>query len=195
LGRLLLRLFPAEPETMGLLTLMLLQHARRPARFAPDGSVILLEDQDRGLWHRPAINEGLALLDKAVRHRRSGPYQIQAAIAALHARAPTAAETDWAQIDLLYAGLESLSPSPIVTLNRAVAVSKVRGAEVALAMVEPLGDRLSGYFHFHGLRGGLLKQLGRTAEARDAFGRAIALAHSPAEAAHIRQILDGLQGP
>jgi RNA polymerase sigma-70 factor (ECF subfamily) len=195
LGRLLLRLFPAEPEVMGLLALMLLQHARRPARFAPDGSVILLEDQDRTLWHRAAINEGLALLDKAVRHRRSGPYQIQAAIAALHARAATPADTDWAQIDLLYGGLEALSPSPVVTLNRAVAVSKARGAAAALAMVEPLGDRLSGYFHFHGLRGGLLKQLGRTAEARDAFGRAIALAHSPAEAAHIRQILDGLQSP
>ncbi len=195
LGRLLLRLFPAEPEVMGLLALMLLQHARRPARFAPDGSVILLEDQDRTLWHRASINEGLALLDKAVRHRRSGPYQIQAAIAALHARATTAADTDWAQIDLLYGGLEALSPSPVITLNRAVAVSKARGAAAALAMVEPLGDRLSGYFHFHGLRGGLLKQLGRTAEARDAFGRAIALAHSPAEAAHIRQILDGLQGP
>lgn len=195
LGRLLLRLFPAEPEMMGLLALMLLQHARRPARFAADGSVILLEDQDRSLWHRASINEGLALLDKAVRHRRSGPYQIQAAIAALHARAVTAAETDWAQIDLLYGGLEALSPSPVVTLNRAVAVSKARGAAAALAMVEPLGDRLSGYFHFHGLRGGLLKQLGRNAEARDAFGRAIALAHSPAEAAHIRQILDGLQGP
>ncbi|MFV3129673.1 RNA polymerase sigma factor [Niveispirillum sp. KHB5.9] len=196
LGRLLLRLFSAEPEMMGLLALMLLQHARRPARYAPDGSVILLEDQDRLLWHRPAINEGLALLDKAVRHRRSGPYQIQAAIAALHARAPTAADTDWAQIDLLYGGLETLSPSPVITLNRAVAVSKVRGAEAALAMVEPLGDRLSGYFHFHGLRGGLLMQLGRKAEARDAFGRAIALAHSPAEAAHIRQHLDNLQaGP
>lgn len=195
LGRLLLRLFPAEPEVMGLLALMLLQHARRPARFAPDGSVILLEDQDRTLWRRAAINEGLALLDKAVRHRRSGPYQIQAAIAALHARAATAADTDWAQIDLLYGGLENLSPSPVITLNRAVAVSKARGAEAALAMVEPLGDRLSGYFHFHGLRGGLLKQLGRNAEARDAFGRAIALAQSPAEAAHIRQILDGLQGP
>ncbi|MBJ7414291.1 MAG: RNA polymerase sigma factor [Niveispirillum sp.] len=195
LGRLLLRLFPAEPEVMGLLALMLLQHARRPARFAADGSVILLEDQDRTLWHRASINEGLALLDKAVRHRLSGPYQIQAAIAALHARAATPADTDWAQIDLLYGGLETLSPSPVITLNRAVAVSKARGAAAALAMVEPLGDRLSGYFHFHGLRGGLLKQLGRNAEARDAFGRAIALAHSPAEAAHIRQILDGLQGP
>lgn len=195
LGRLLLRLFPAEPEVMGLLALMLLQHARRPARFAPDGSVVLLEDQDRTLWHRASINEGLALLDKAVRHRLSGPYQIQAAIAALHARAATPADTDWAQIDLLYGGLETLSPSPVITLNRAVAVSKARGAAAALAMVEPLGDRLSGYFHFHGLRGGLLKQLGRNAEARDAFGRAIALAHSPAEAAHIRQILDGLQGP
>lgn len=193
LGRLLLRLFPAEPEVMGLLALMLLQHARRTARFAADGSVILLEEQDRSLWHRPALAEGLALLDKAVRHRRSGPYQIQAAIAALHARAPTAAQTDWAQIDLLYAGLEHQQPSPVVTLNRAVAVSKVKGPEAALAMVEPLAARLDGYFHFHGLRGALLMQLGRSGPAREAFSRAIALAHTPAEASHIRQHLDRLQ--
>ncbi len=192
LGRLLLRLFPAEPEMMGLLALMLLQHARRPARFAPDGSVILLEDQDRTLWHRPAIHEGLALIDKSIRHRRPGPYQAQAAIAALHARAQTAAQTDWEQIDLLYAGLEQMQPSPIVTLNRSVAVAKRHGAAAALAMIDPLADRLSGYFHFHGARGAFLSQLGDNDAARAAFTRAIALAHSPAEAAHIRQHLDRL---
>jgi RNA polymerase sigma-70 factor (ECF subfamily) len=190
--RLLLRLFPAEPEIMGLAALMLLQEARSAARFDPEGGIVLLEDQDRSRWNRPAINEGLALIDKAMRHKRPGPYQVQAAIAALHARAATPAETDWAQIDLLYANLERLQPSPVVTLNRAVAVGKLRGPAEALAMVEPLGERLAGYFYFHGLRGALLDQLGRAEEARESFGRAIALAHTPAEAAHIRQHLDRL---
>jgi len=190
LTRLLLRLFPSEPEIMGLCALMLLQHARAPARFDADGAVILLENQDRSLWITPLIGEGLALIDKAMRHRRPGPYQVQAAIAALHARAATPAETDWEEIDLLYGVLEQIQPSPVVTLNRAVATSKVRGAEAALAMVDPLGERLAGYFHFHGLRGGLLMQLGRRDEARIAFNRAIALANTPAEAAHIRQHLD-----
>jgi RNA polymerase sigma-70 factor (ECF subfamily) len=133
-------------------------------------------------------------MDKAMRHRRPGPYQAQGAIAALHARAARPEETDWRQIDLLYAALEEMQPSPVVTLNRAVATAKVRGPEAALAMIEPLGARLDGYFHFHGLRGGLLKQLGRTAEAREAFCRAIALANSAAEAAHIRNHLDRLGG-
>ncbi len=192
LGRLLLRLFPAEPEIMGLTALMLLQRARAKARFDADGNVVLLEDQDRSLWSRPRIAEGLALIDKAMRHRRPGPYQIQAAIAALHARASRAEDTDWAQIDLLYANLERLQPSPVVTLNRAVAVSKVRGPQAALAMIEPLGARLQGYFYFHGVKGALLQQLERPQEAREAFGRAIALASTPAEAAHIRQHLDRL---
>ena len=192
LVRLLLRLFPAEPEIMGLAALMLLQEARTAARFDADGGIVLLEDQDRSRWNRPAINEGLALIDKAMRHKRPGPYQVQAAIAALHARATTPEETDWAQIDLLYANLERLQPSPVVTLNRAVAVSKVRGPGEALAMVEPLGERLAGYFYFHGLKGALLDQLGRADEARESFARAIALANTPAEAAHIRQHLDRL---
>lgn len=192
LGRLLLRLFPAEPEIMGLTALMLLQRARANARFDGDGNVVLLEDQDRSLWSRPRIAEGLALIDKAMRHRRPGPYQIQAAIAALHARAQRADDTDWAQIDLLYANLERLQPSPVVTLNRAVAVSKVKGPQAALEMIEPLGERLKGYFYFHGVKGALLEQLERPLEAREAFGRAIALATSPAEAAHIRQHLDRL---
>jgi RNA polymerase sigma-70 factor (ECF subfamily) len=138
------------------------------------------------------ITEGLALIDKAMRHRRRGPYQVQAAIAALHARAMTPADTDWQQIDLLYAALEQLTPSPVVTLNRAVAVGKLRGPEAALAMIEPLAKPLAGYFHFFGLKGALLQQLGRSEEARVAFDRAIALANTAAEAAHIRQHLDRL---
>ncbi|MGF6228165.1 RNA polymerase sigma-70 factor (ECF subfamily) [Inquilinus ginsengisoli] len=193
LARLLLRLFPAEPEIMGLTALLLLQHSRAPARFDADGSIVLLEDQDRTLWNRAMIAEGLALIDKAIRHRSPGPYQVQAAIAALHARAARAQDTDWAQIDLLYATLERLQPSPVVTLNRAVAVAKLRGAEAALELIEPLAPRLSGYFYFFGVRGALLQQLGHVSEAREAFNQAIALANTAAEAAHIRMHLDRLQ--
>jgi len=192
LTRLLLRLYQTEPEIMGLLALMLVQHARTPARFDAEGQIVLLEDQDRSLWNRQMINEGLALIDKAMRHRRPGAYQVQAAIAALHARAETPADTDWVQIDRLYASLERLTPSPVITLNRAVAVSKVAGPEAALEMIAPLADKLSGYFHFHGLAGALNLELGRHAEARVAFDRAIALANTAAEAGHIRQHLDRL---
>ncbi|MCZ4340973.1 RNA polymerase sigma factor [Sphingomonadaceae bacterium G21617-S1] len=192
LGRLLLRLFPSEPEITGLIALMLLQHARSPSRLDGQGAVILLEDQDRGRWDGNAIAEGLALLDKAMRHRRPGPYQVQAAIAALHARAKTAADTDWAQIERLYATLEQMQPSPVVTLNRAVAVAKITGPEEALALLAPLGERLDGYFYYHGARGAFLNQLGRAEEAREAFGRAIGLAGSAGEAAYIRQQLDRL---
>ncbi len=194
LGRLLLRLFATDPETMGLLALMLLQHARSPARFDADGEIVLLEDQDRGLWRKAPIAEGLALVDKAMRHRAPGPYQVQAAIAGLYARAARPRDTDWAGIDALYATLERMQPSPVVTLNRAVAAAKVAGPAAGLALVEPLAGPLQGYFHFHGLRGALLQQLGRTAEAREAMGRAIALAGTPAEAAHIRLQLDRLAG-
>ncbi|TXI10859.1 MAG: RNA polymerase sigma factor [Rhizobium sp.] len=192
LGRLLLRIFPAEPETMALLALMLLQQSRKDARFDQDGQIILLEEQDRSLWDRTLIDEALALLDKAIRHRRPGPYQVQAAIAALHSRAKRAADTDWEEIDLLYQMLERLTPSPVVTLNRSVALSKLKGAEAALALVATLEAQLDSYFYFHGVRGGLLAQLGRSHEARIAFDRAIALARSPAEAAHIRHQLDRL---
>lgn len=192
LARLLLRLFPSEPEIMGLTALFLLQHARTPARFDAAGEIVLLEDQDRSLWSKALIDEGLALIDKAIRHRRRGPYQIQAAIAALHARAATPADTDWAQIDLLYGALEELQPNPVVTLNRAVAAAKVRGPEAALTMLEPLAPKLSSYFHFFGLKGALLLQLGRTEEARQAFDQAISLANTAAEAAHIRSHLDRL---
>ncbi len=195
LGRLLLRLFQAEPEIMGLTALMLLQHARSPARFDGGGEIVLLEDQDRSLWDAKPIAEGLALIDKAMRHRVPGPYQIQAAIAALHARAARPEDTDWAGIELLYAALERLQPSPVITLNRAVAVGKVRGPAAALEMIEKLAPRLSSYFPFHGARGAYLSLLGRREEARAAFGQAIALANTPAEAAHIRRHLDRLTNP
>jgi RNA polymerase sigma-70 factor, ECF subfamily len=192
LARLLLRLFPSEPEIMGLTALLLLQHARTKARLDADGAIILLEDQDRTQWDHDLIAEGLALIDKARRHGRPGAYQLQAEIAGVHARAADAAATDWAAIDRLYAALERLQPSPVVTLNRAVAVSKVQGPAAALAMIEPLAEPLAGYFHYFGLKGGLLMQLGRGDAARVAFDRAIALAHTPAEAAHIRLHLDRL---
>jgi RNA polymerase sigma-70 factor (ECF subfamily) len=192
LARLLLRLFQTEPEVMGLTALLLLQHARSAARFDADGAIVLLEDQDRTLWNRDMIGEGLALIDKAMRHRWPGPYQVQAAIAALHARAARFDDTDWAGIETLYASLERLQPSPVVTLNRAVAASKARGPAEALAMIEPLAEALGGYFYFFGARGAFLLQLGRDAEARQAFDRAIALANTAAEAAHIRSQIDRL---
>jgi RNA polymerase sigma-70 factor, ECF subfamily len=192
LARLLLRLFQTEPEIMGLTALMLLQQARLPARFDTSGDVILLDDQDRSLWSARLISEGLALVDKAIRHNRPGPYQVQAAIAATHSRAATAADTDWAGIEGLYLALERMQPSPVITLNRAVAVAKLHGPAAALAMIEPLEAALSGYFHYFGARGAFLLQLGRNQEARAAFDQAISLANTPAEATHIRQHLDRL---
>jgi RNA polymerase sigma-70 factor (ECF subfamily) len=192
LARLLLRLFPSESEILGLMALLLLQHARAPARLDAESSIVLLEDQDRSLWNREMIGEGLALVEKALRHRRPGPYQVQAAIAAVHAHAQRPEDTDWEEIDRLYEILETLQPSPVITLNRAVAVAKLRGPAAALAMIEPLAPKLGGYFYFFGLKGALLTQLGRTDEARTAFDRAIALANTAAEAAHIRLHLDRL---
>ena len=177
---------------MGLTALLLFQHSRAPARLDASGAIILLEDQDRGLWNRDMIAEGLVLIAKALRHRQPGPYQVQAAIAGVHAQAETPSETDWNEIEQLYGMLEELQPSPVVTLNRAVAVSKARGPQAALDMIEPLAKPLSGYFHYFGVKGAMLMQLGRNDEARVAFDRAIALANTPAEAAHIRQHLDRL---
>jgi RNA polymerase sigma-70 factor (ECF subfamily) len=192
LARLLLRIFPAEPEIMGLLALMLLQHSRARTRIDANGQIVLLEDQDRSRWDSQLINEALALLDKAIRHRKPGPYQVQAAISALHARAPTPKDTDWKEITMLYGLLERIQPSPVVTLNKAVAVSKLEGPEAALEMIAPLAEKLDGYFYFHGVKGGLMMQSGHRQEAREAFDRAIALANSPAECAHIRQQIDKL---
>ena len=193
LARLLLGLFPAEPEIMGLAALLLLQASRSHARFSPDGQAILLDDQDRGLWHGAMIREGLALIDKAMRHRTPGPFQVQAAIAALHGRAATAADTDWAQIDRLYQTLERLQPSPVVTLNRAVAIAKLHGPQAGLDLIAPLAEALDGYFYYHGAVGAFQQQLGHTEAARHAFTRAIACAGSLSEAAHIRHHLDRLE--
>ncbi|MGA7118479.1 MAG: RNA polymerase sigma factor [Polyangiaceae bacterium] len=192
LARLLLRLFPGEPEMLGLTALMLLQHARSKARLDTQGAIVLLEDQDRSVWDRDRIAEALALLDKALRHGSPGPYQVQAAIAALHARAPRFEDTDWAEIEQLYGALERLQPSPVVSLNRAVALAKLRGPAAALAMIDGLAKDLSGYFYFFGVRGALLMELDQPDEAREAFDRALALAKSPAEAAHIRLQIDRL---
>ena len=193
LVRLLLEMFPAEPELMGLLALMLLQHSRAAARFDEVGSPILLDDQDRRLWNRDAIGEGIALIDKAMRHRAPGAYQIQAAIAALHARAKSPADTDWQQIDQLYQALERHSPSPVTTLNRAVVVARLRGAAAALEMIAPLSEALDAYFYYHGVRGIFLKEIGHQEEARRAFVWAVSPASAPGQAVHVRREIELLE--
>jgi RNA polymerase sigma-70 factor, ECF subfamily len=169
---------------------MLLQQSRAPARFDANGELVLLDEQDRTRWNRALIDEGRQLLERAAVYQTPGPYQLQAAIAALHLHAETPADTAWKQIDLLYQTLESMQSSPVVTLNRAVAVWKLRGPEAALAMIDPLKSELDAYFYFHGLRGTLFKELNRFDEAREALNRAIALAKSVAEADLIRRELD-----
>jgi RNA polymerase sigma-70 factor (ECF subfamily) len=195
LARLLLTLFPAENEIMGLTALLLLQHARAPARLDADNAIVLLQDQDRSLWDRDMIAEGAALVTRALSARRPGPYQVQAAIAAIHAEAARFEDTDWAEIDQLYALLQRLQPSPVVSLNRAVAVAKIHGPAAALAMIEPLGEQLPGYFYFYGVKGALLKELGRVEDAREAFERALALSNTAAEADHIKMQIDQLKKP
>jgi RNA polymerase sigma-70 factor (ECF subfamily) len=194
LGRLLLSLFPAEPEVLGLQSLMLFQHSRAPARFDVTGELVLLDDQDRTLWNPTLISEGRLLLQRAGHCQNVGPYQLQAAIAALHAAAARPEDTSWKDINSLYESLEALQPSPVVTLNRAVAVWRVQGPELALGLIEPLRTVLDGYFYFHGFRGTLLKQLNRVEDARNAYQCAIARANSMAEANHIRRELDKLGG-
>jgi RNA polymerase sigma-70 factor (ECF subfamily) len=171
---------------------MLLQHARAAARLDENHNIVLLDDQDRSRWDHALIAEGLVLVEKAQRSGIPGTYQLQAALAAVHARAARPQDTNWSQIDQIYAVLEALQPSPVITLNRAVAVSKVRGAAAALEMLEPLAAPLAGYFHYFGVKGALLKELGRTDAAREAFNQAISLARTAAEAAHIRMNLDKL---
>jgi RNA polymerase sigma-70 factor (ECF subfamily) len=188
----LLSLFPTDPEVFGLLALMLLQQSRAPARFDANGEIVLLDEQDRSRWNRTLIDEGRLLLVRAAFYQTPGPYQLQAAIAALHASAARPEDTSWKQIDSVYQALETLQPSPVVTLNRAVAVWKLRGPEAALEMIDPLNSELDGYFYFHGLRGALLKDLNRLDDARKALNRAIALANSLAEANFIRRELDCL---
>jgi RNA polymerase sigma-70 factor (ECF subfamily) len=192
LGRLLLRLFPGESEILGLTALMLLQHARAAARLDEHAHIVLLDDQDRRLWDHALLDEGLVLVEKSQRLGIPGTYQFQAAIAAVHARAARPQDTDWSQIDQIYAALEVLQPSPVVTLNRAVAVAKVRGPAAALEMIAPLAQVLGSYFHYFGVKGALLQELGRADDAREAFNEAVSLARTAAEAAHIRMNLDRL---
>jgi RNA polymerase sigma factor (sigma-70 family) len=181
LARLLHRLMPREPEVGGLLALMLLHESRAATRFDGWGRLVRLADQDRSRWDTALIAEATGLLDRALVLRRPGPYQVQAAIAALHAQAPDYERTDWAQIRLLYDRLQALAPSPVVLLNRAVATRYVVGPEAALAEITPLAAELDGYRLFHALRAGLLAGLGRDDEAKDASERALALAGNPAE--------------
>jgi RNA polymerase sigma-70 factor (ECF subfamily) len=181
LTRTLHRLMPREPEVLGLLALLLLHESRAAARFDGWGRLIRLADQDRRRWDRELATEAARLLDRAIALRRPGPYQVQAAIAALHAEAPSYEQTDWRQIRLLYDRLQALTPSPVVLLNRAVATRYAVGPEAALAEIEPLGVELDGYRLFHALRAGLLSGLGREAEARSERERALALAANPAE--------------
>jgi RNA polymerase sigma factor (sigma-70 family) len=181
LTRLLHRLMPREPEVLGLLALLLLHESRAATRFDGWGRLVRLADQDRARWDGPLITEATQLLDWALMLRRPGPYQVQAAIAALHAAAPDYDRTDWLQIRLLYDRLQALTPSPVVLLNRAVATRYVVGPEAALAEIAPLAAELDGYRLFHALRAGLLAGLGREDEASAASERALALAGNPAE--------------
>jgi RNA polymerase sigma-70 factor (ECF subfamily) len=181
LARLLHQLMPREPEVLGLLALMLLHESRAATRFDGWGRLVRLADQDRARWDQPLITEATRLLDQAIALRATGPYQVQAAIAALHAQAPDYEQTDWRQIRLLYDRLQELTPSPVVLLNRAVATRYVRGPAEALAEIEPLAPDLDGYRLFHALRAGLLSALGQEHEAQEASERALALAGNPAE--------------
>ncbi len=185
LGRLLARLVPDEPEVMGLLALMLLGESRRVTRTTPDGALVLLADQDRDRWDRDLVAEGQAILRQCLRRHQPGPYQIQAAINAVHSDAPTAAATDWGQILQLYEQLLAIAPSPVVALNRAVAVAEVEGPGAALALIDGLG--LDDYHVFHAVRADLLRRMGRTAEAALAYEAAIARTDNVAECAFLQR--------
>jgi RNA polymerase sigma-70 factor (ECF subfamily) len=192
LGRVLAELLPDEAEVMGLLALMLLIDARRAARTTADGRLVLLADQDRGRWDRDRIAEGQALVRRCLRHNQPGPYQLQAAINAVHSDAPVAAATDWRQILALYDQLLALTPSPVVALHRAVAVAEVDGPAAALALVDELD--LDGYHLFHAIRADLLRRLGRDGEAALAYDAAIARAQNAAERAFLEGRRRGLAG-
>ncbi len=185
LSTILVALMPDEPEAGGLLALMLLQDSRRETRVDEDGGIVLLEDQDRGRWDSGEIERGLAMLARASRQGRPGPYQLQAAIASVHARARTADETDWQEISRLYGRLLLLAPSPVVALNRAVAIAMANGSAAGLGEVEALAPDLGSYHLLHATRGDLLRRLGRMDEATTAYERALELAPSEAERAFL----------
>lgn len=188
LGRMLAGFMPDEPEVLGLLALMLLHDARRPSRVGASGDLVTLEEQDRSLWDGDQIAEGAGLCERALRLRRAGPYQLQAAIAACHATARTAAETDWPQIAGLYAHLARIAPGPVVDLNQAVAVAMADGPAAGLVLVEQIAaqGQLDGYHLLHATRGDLLERLGRTAEAADCFRAALELAPTEPERRFLR---------
>jgi len=190
LARLLVELLP-EPEAMGLLALMLLHESRRAARTSPSGDLILLEEQDRNTWDRNLIAEGVALVERALASRRFGPYSLQAAISAVHAEAPSAAATDWAQIVALYDVLARLDPSPVVSLNRAVAVAMREGPAVALQLVDEIlrTGELDNYHLAHAARADLCRRLGRNDEARVSYERALALARQEPERRFLKRRL------
>jgi RNA polymerase sigma-70 factor, ECF subfamily len=185
LGRLLAELMPDEPEVKGLLALMLLTESRRAARTTPDGDLVLLADQDRARWDRALIAEGQALVRQCLRRDQPGPYQIQAAINAVHSAAPIAAATDWGQILQLYDQLLALAPNPVVALNRAVAVAELDGPAAALALVGDID--LDGHHLFHAIRADLLRRLGRDEEAARAYEAALARTANEAERAFLRR--------
>jgi len=191
LGRLLAELMAGEPEVLGLLALMLLHDSRRATRIGEDGVPVPLEEQDRTRWMRPAIDEGLARLDAALALRRRGPYQLQAAIAALHAQAPRAEDTDWKQIAALYGGLMREQSSAVVELNAAVALAMAEGAELGLAWIARLeaGKELAGYHLLHAARADLLRRLGRHGEASEAYRAALALVRHSAERLYLERRL------
>jgi RNA polymerase sigma-70 factor (ECF subfamily) len=183
LGRLLVELMPDEPEALGLLALMLLTESRRAARTGPDGTLVLLADQDRARWDRALIAEGQDLVRRCLRRGRPGPYQIQAAINAVHSDAPTAEVTDWGQVLQLYDQLLAVAPGPVVALNRAVAVAEVQGPAAALDLVDGLD--LDRYYLYHAIRADLLRRLGRPGEAARAYQGALALTGNAAERAYL----------
>lgn len=189
LSGLLARLMPDEPEVLGLNALLRLQHARVGGRFDADGGLVLLERQDRSRWDRAAIREAIVVLERAGRMRRPGPYQIQAAIAACHAEAPSWEKTDWAQIVALYDRLAAIAPTPVVSLNRAIALRHVAGPSAALAAVDALGSALDRYHLYHAARAELLRALGRDDAARIADARALELTTNPAERTLLAQRL------
>ncbi|HJP70933.1 MAG TPA: sigma-70 family RNA polymerase sigma factor [Candidatus Limnocylindria bacterium] len=191
LTSLVARLMPDEPEVLGLLALMRLHLARADARFAPDGSLVLLPDQDRGRWDHDAIADAVALLSRAERMNRPAGYQLQAAILAAHAGAATWAETPWAAIVALYDALLRLEPTPVVALNRALAVAELDGASAGLQALAPLAERLDGYHLFHAARAEMLRRLGRSDEARAADQRALSLTDNPAERRLLEERLSG----
>jgi RNA polymerase sigma-70 factor (ECF subfamily) len=191
LSRLLAELMPDEPEALGLLSLTLLQDSRRAARIDRAGDLVTLEEQDRGLWDAEEIEEACRFLDRAVRLRRSGPYQLQAAVAATHAQAPTAVDTDWREIVILYDRLSEMAPTPVVLLNRAVAVAMVEGPAAGLALVDDLdrGGALAGYYLLPATRADLLRRLGRDGAAAVAYRSAVELVPTDAERRFLRRRL------